>query len=332
MMTDEHRHFTPSAEPHAPVLLREVVQHMDMQERKIIVDGTFGAGGHTRALLENSDAVVVSIDRDSFTQPYVEMIQQEFGDRFIFVPGRFGDMEHLLAERGIASVDGILLDIGVSSMQLDTPRRGFSFREDGPLDMRMDADSGRVAADLINHAGEEEIAGVIFKYGDERYSRKIARAIVNARTEAPITRTAHLADIVAQAIGRHHDEIHPATRTFQAIRMWVNEELYELETALHAAEKILAPDGRLLTITFHSGEDKIVKEFINSRCGKAEGISRYMPLPQEYSAAQDETFRWIERKVITPADDELRANPRSRSAKLRVAERTATPVRARGRA
>lgn len=309
--------------PHIPVMLREVLEGMAPRDGGVYVDGTFGAGGHTQALLDAADCRVFAIDRDPGAEGFAAALVKKYGDRFTFISGRFSEMEQLLRTRGIARVDGILLDIGVSSMQLDTPRRGFSFMHDGPLDMRM-GEGGQDASDFVNHAKEDELAGVLFKYGGEHKSRQIARAIVLARSANPITRTRELADIVKQAVRGYNDAIHPATRTFQALRIWVNGELDELEMALSAAEKVLNPGGRLVVITFHSGEDQIAKHFMNIRAGRDEGVSRHLPLP--IKDRKEPSFTLVTRKAQAPSEEEVEANPRARSAKVRVAERTNAPV------
>lgn len=304
--------------PHIPVLLSEVLEGLAPRSEGIYVDGTFGAGGHTRALLGAANCGVVAIDRDSSAEGFAAALKDEYGSRFTFVAGRFANMERLLHEQGINKVDGILLDIGVSSMQLDTSERGFSFLHDGPLDMRMEK-NGQNAADIVNSLPERELADIIFRFGDERKSRKIAKAIVAARDAQPITRTRQLADIVREAVRSYNDAIHPATRTFQALRIWVNNELGELEEGLQAAENLLKPGGRLAVITFHSGEDMIVKRFMQKRAGKEETVSRYMPLPAD--AGKNITLKLVTRKAIAPSEEEIKRNPRARSAKLRVAER-----------
>ena len=305
-----------SPAPHIPVMLAEVVEGIAPRGGGLYVDGTFGAGGHTKALLEAGYCKVIAIDRDPEVESLAGVLRGKYGSRLTFLSGRFSDMETLLADAGIEKVEGILLDIGVSSMQIDTPDRGFSFMHDGPLDMRMGS-SGASAADIVNQMAEDELAGIIFKYGGERKSRAIARAIVLARTLAPITRTGQLSAIVRQAVRQYNDTINPATRTFQALRIWVNDELAELETALEAAERLLIPGGRLVVITFHSGEDQIVKHFMNERSGKDEGVSRHLPM--NLQAKPEPTFTLITRKAIAPTESEIAANPRARSAKLRVA-------------
>lgn len=314
----------PDNAPHLSVLRDEVVEYMAPRDGGVYVDGTFGGGGHTRALLDAADCHVYGLDQDAHVTDFAETITAEYPQRFTFIQGKFGDMEALLSERGISKVDGILLDIGVSSMQLDTAERGFSFSHDGPLDMRM-GQHGTSAQEFVNQAQEKELADVIYRYGDERKSRRIAHAIVEARSEEEITRTGQLAEIVRRAVKRYDDTIHPATRTFQALRIWVNDELGELERVLASAERLLAPEGRLLVITFHSGEDSIVKRFIRDRARADAGTSRHH-LMQGDTTPKTPIFTEVKRKVITPTDEELKYNIRARSAKLRVAQRTDAPT------
>lgn len=304
---------------HTSVLKREVIELLAPRSGGLYVDGTFGAGGHSRAILEAADCRVIGMDRDHHVTRFAKKLISDFPGRFGFTEGRFGDMESIVTGLGVGNVDGVLLDLGVSSMQIDTPRRGFSFMNDGPLDMRME-DEGNDARFLVNHADEEDLAAIIFKYGDERFSRRIARAIVSARIEQEITRTSELADIIEKAVGRYDDSIHPATRTFQALRIWVNDELEQVVSGLHAIEKVLAPGGRAAIITFHSGEDVIVKKFFAERSGNIPSPSRHVPMlpSQEIKPL----FTLVNKKAIRPTDEEVALNPRSRSAKLRVVERT----------
>lgn len=313
---------------HIPVMLPEVLQAMQPKDGEIYVDGTFGAGGYSRALLESSKCKVYAIDRDPNVATMAQKLAAAFPNRFFWIAGNFSDMIELLAGRGITSVNGVVLDIGVSSMQIDNPQRGFSFRTDGPLDMRMSAD-GQTAADLINKSSEEELADIIYYYGEERKARQIARALVNARTEEPIICTKQLADIVRRVTGRSKDGIDPSTRTFQALRIRVNNELGELEQALKAAERLLHEGGRLVVVTFHSLEDRIVKQFFQSRSGETRGGSRHLPhIGATHKATADHlpAFFLKGRKPVLPTSSETLANPRSRSAKLRFAIRTGSLV------
>ncbi|HWH18236.1 MAG TPA: 16S rRNA (cytosine(1402)-N(4))-methyltransferase RsmH, partial [Allosphingosinicella sp.] len=263
-----------TAAPHVPVLLDEVIAGLDPKPGETHVDGTFGAGGYTKAIL-NSGARVYAFDRDPDAIREGVKLADESGERLTLVPERFSRMRQALADRGVDAVDGVTLDIGVSSMQLDRPERGFSFQADGPLDMRMSRE-GRSAADFLNEADEEEIADVLYRYGEEPKSRRVARAIVAAR---PIERTGQLAAVVRKALGHHPGmKKDPATRTFQAIRIHLNEELEELEGGLAAAEHVLRPGGRLAVVTFHSLEDRVVKRFLRERSGAVPAASRHLPV------------------------------------------------------
>jgi 16S rRNA (cytosine1402-N4)-methyltransferase len=302
--------------PHVPVLLNEVVDAMQPGAGKVLVDGTFGAGGYSRALL-GKGAAIIAFDRDPSAAKFAEGLP---ADRFRLVERRFSE---LADETGEGAVDGVVLDIGVSSMQLDEAERGFSFMRDGPLDMRMAAD-GPTAADLVNEAEPAEIARILYVYGEERESRRIARAIARRREEQPFTRTLELAEFIEKTLGgRRGAKVHPATRSFQAIRIAVNEELSELEAGLAAAERALKTDGRLCVVTFHSLEDRIVKTFFAVRAGKTPSGSRHAP-PVEAGAAP--SFQLLFNGAQGPSDAELAVNPRARSAKLRAAVRTAAPV------
>jgi 16S rRNA (cytosine1402-N4)-methyltransferase len=310
---------------HQPVLLAEVLQALAPRDGAIYVDGTFGAGGYSAALLSAAQCSVWAIDRDPEAIAGADALKQRFPGRLQVVEGRFGDMARLLKERGIAAVQGVTLDIGVSSMQLDQSQRGFSFRFDGPLDMRMEM-RGRSAADLVNEMAERPLADLIFAFGEEKKARRIAKAIVAARALAPITSTARLAEIVRRAIGKTGGKsgakpIDPATRTFQALRIAVNDELDEIDRGLAAAEEILAPGGRLAVVTFHSLEDRRVKHFLRQRAGQAPRVSRH--LPEAANDGRSPSFRLIEPRGITAGPAEIAANPRARSARLRIGERLA---------
>jgi 16S rRNA (cytosine1402-N4)-methyltransferase len=305
-----------SAAPHIPVLLDEVVAGLAPQAGETHVDGTFGAGGYTRVLLA-SGARVIAFDRDPDAIAEGQALVDEADGRLELVPETFSRMADELEARGIDRVDGVTLDIGVSSMQLDRAERGFSFQADGPLDMRM-GQAGMSAADFVNEADEAEIADVLFHLGEERQSRRVARAIVAAR---PIARTSELAAVVRRALGyREHDKKDPATRTFQAIRIHVNRELGELEDGLVAAERALKPGGRLAIVSFHSLEDRIVKRFLKERSGATPSGSRHLPDISAGAAAP--SFDTVA-KPVRASEAELARNPRSRSATLRVARRTA---------
>jgi 16S rRNA (cytosine1402-N4)-methyltransferase len=318
---------------HIPVLLDEVVEALAPRAGETYVDGTFGAGGYTRAVLEATECRVVAIDRDPDAIKRAAPLAEEFGDRFAIVEGCFGDMATLLPEAGYDAIDGVMLDIGVSSFQLDEAERGFSFQEDGPLDMRM-ARSGESAADVVNTYGEEELANIIYEYGEERKSRRIAAAIVKDRAEKPFLRTKDLAGLIERILGRPpvrkgQRAVHPATRTFQALRIHVNDELGELKRGLMGAEAILKPEGRLVVVSFHSLEDRIVKNFMAERSGNLAGGSRHMPGP--VSAGPAPTFSQKNKGAVKPGEEEMGRNPRSRSSRLRTAIRTTAPAWAVGR-
>ncbi|QJE72270.1 16S rRNA (cytosine(1402)-N(4))-methyltransferase RsmH [Aerophototrophica crusticola] len=307
---------------HIPVLRDEVVAALAPRPGAVIVDGTFGAGGYSRALLA-AGCAVYGIDRDPAAIARAESLLAEYPGKLTMVPGRFGDMADLLAARGVTAVDGVALDIGVSSPQIDDPERGFSFRFDGPLDMRMGPD-GPSAADLVNTLPEAELADTLWRYGEERLSRRIARAIVERRKTQPFARTGDLADLVRSVVPKSKDGIDPATRTFQGLRIAVNDELGELERGLEAAERLLAPGGRLAVVTFHSLEDRVVKEFLRARSGNNPAPSRHLPGPA--AAGPAPTFRLTDRSGTKAGEAELAANPRARSARLRSAERTNAPA------
>ncbi len=302
---------------HVPVMVREVVEALAPHKDGIYVDATFGRGGYSRELLKAADCRVVAIDRDPDAIAAGQQMVNEFAPRLTLLQGPFGAMDVLLAGQHISVVDGVALDLGVSSPQIDEPERGFSFSADGPLDMRM-SKSGPSAADLINEMEEQKLADVIFKYGEERCSRRVARGIAEARKEKRITRTNQLAEIVRKTVPRSKDGLDPATRTFQALRIYVNDEIGELNRALAASEKLLKSQGRLAVVSFHSLEDRVVKDFLRERSGGGDRLSRYMPTP----ACKAITFKITTKKPRTASINEVRANPRASSAKLRVAERT----------
>jgi len=307
---------------HAPVMLREAVDALAPRDGGIYVDGTFGRGGYARAILEAAKTSVIGIDRDPEAIDAAAPMVRAFAPRLTVLHGTFSAMDVLLESQSITSVDGIVLDLGVSSPQLDKAERGFSFREDGALDMRMGLD-GPTAADLLNNASESELADIIYNYGEERLSRRIARRIVEARNRAPITRTAALAALVREVVPRAKDGIDPATRTFQALRIAVNDEMGEIDRGLCAAERVLRPSGNLVVVSFHSLEDRRVKHFLRIRSAERPRASRHAP-----QASRDHndscTFRILTRKPQTPSAAETAANPRARSARLRAAQRTKT--------
>ena len=309
---------------HIPVLGREVLTWLQPRDGGVYVDATFGAGGYSRAILETAQTRVIGIDRDrTAIAGGFELVEQSNG-RLTLIEDRFSNLAEVCSAQGVTSVDGVVVDIGVSSMQLDEAGRGFSFRADGPLDMRM-GQEGPTAADVIATASEADLANIIYIFGEERHSRSIARAIVAARKQEPITSTRALADLVGKIVRGKPGEIHPATRTFQGLRIFVNGELDELHLALAAAEQMLKPGGRIVVVSFHSLEDRIVKNFFNERA-KASGGSRHQP----EAALAAPSFSILTKRPVTAQDDEVSANPRARSAKLRAAERTDAPIHPRG--
>jgi 16S rRNA (cytosine1402-N4)-methyltransferase len=307
---------------HIPVLVRPVVAHLGVRAGGIYIDGTFGAGGYARAILAAADCKVLALDRDQSAVAQSAGLVDESGGRLTVAEGRFSALDETAASFGIAGADGVVLDLGVSSMQLDSHDRGFSFRLDGPLDMRMEA-GGPSAAEVVAAASERTLADIIFLLGEERHSRAVARAVVKARAETPIRTTRALADIVGRVVHGRPGDIHPATRTFQALRLFVNDELGELQAGLSAAERILKPGGRLVVVSFHSLEDRIVKTFLAARAGTRAG-SRHLP----QAAPRPASFTILTKRPVGPDEAETAANPRARSAKLRAAERNAAPVNA----
>ncbi|GGC67174.1 16S rRNA (cytosine(1402)-N(4))-methyltransferase RsmH [Chelatococcus reniformis] len=307
---------------HVPVLLGEVLVALAPERGGRFLDGTFGAGGYSAAILKASRAArLLALDRDPTAVMAGEKLVRSSLGRLTLIEACFGELDAVAAGEGFVPLDGVVLDIGVSSMQLDEGERGFSFRLDGPLDMRMGSD-GDSAADIVNGASEARLADIIYHYGEERRARAVAHALIEARRKAPIRTTRELADIVASIVRAEPNGPHPATRTFQALRIAVNDELGELVRALHAAERALAPGGRLVVVTFHSLEDRIVKQFFAKREGKG-GASRYLP----GLAPAEPTFTGVTRGPVLPGEAEVRANPRARSAKLRAAARTMAPAR-----
>ncbi len=302
---------------HLPVMLAEVLEAIRPHDGAQYVDGTFGGGGYAQALLEAADCKVLGIDRDPDAIARGEALGERYKGRLALASGKFSDMSELLSEGGETQTDGVVFDLGVSSFQFDTPERGFSFREDGPLDMRMEK-AGPSAADVVNTASEKMLVQILRDFGEERQAKRVARAIIAAR---PVTRTRQLAEIVANALGAAaaRQPIHPATRTFQALRIYVNDELGELERGLAAAERVLKTGGRLAVVAFHSLEDRIVKRFLAER-SRAPSASRHAP---GAPAAHPQTFRLVWSRPRMPSEVEMARNPRARSARLRAAERTA---------
>jgi 16S rRNA (cytosine1402-N4)-methyltransferase len=314
--------MNPVGPRHIPVLGREAVEMLSPREGGIYLDTTFGAGGYTRAILDVPGTRVIGIDRDRAAIEAGFDLVDGSGSRLTLVEDQFSNLARICSAQGVERVDGVVMDIGVSSMQLDQAERGFSFRLGGPLDMRM-SHVGPTAADVIAKASETDLANIIYIFGEERHSRAVARAILAARKQAPILTTRALADIVGKVVHSKPGEIHPATRTFQALRIFVNQELDELHLALSAAERVLKPGGRLAVVSFHSLEDRIVKNFLVERA-KTGGGSRHLP---ELAHAAP-SFRILTSRPLTPGAAEISANPRARSAKLRAAERTLAPAHA----
>jgi 16S rRNA (cytosine1402-N4)-methyltransferase len=304
-----------------PVLLNEMLAALQVRSGGAYLDATFGGGGYSRAILQAGAGRLFAIDRDPAAVARGRELAAACA-RFSMLEGRFGDMAQLLAAHGVRQLDGVVLDLGVSSMQLAEAGRGFSFAVDGPLDMRMSG-VGVSAADVVNRADADTLADILWRYGEEPAARRIARAILDRRQRGPITRTRELAELVAGVVGRKAGRIDPATRTFQALRIHVNDELDELERALHAAEGLLVPGGRLVVVAFHSLEDRIVKRFLAERSGASPRPSRHVPI----RAAASEAPRWRlpARRPVRPGPAEIAANPRARSARLRWAERAAPP-------
>ncbi len=310
---------------HRPVMLAEVLAALRPRDGGIYLDGTFGGGGYARAILAQARCTVWAIDRDPDAVARGETMARaiaEQGDaRLHLIEGSFGDMLALLAARGVERLDGVVLDLGVSSFQLDDPARGFSFRQDGPLDMRMSRQGGS-AADLVNRAPEAELADIIYRFGEERLSRRIARAIIAARAAAPIETTLQLAGIIRAVVPPDRSgRIDPATRSFQALRIHVNDELGEVERGLQAAASLLAPGGTLLVVSFHSLEDRIVKRFMHGAAGKTPLPSRHDPRRLDINRSAHANFQLLENKVLRPQQTESSLNPRARSARLRGLQR-----------
>lgn len=305
---------------HVPVMLAEVLDVLAPRAGGAYLDGTFGGGGYAAAILDAAPCTLWAIDRDPEAIARGAALAARHPGRLHLIEGRFGAMLELLGARGVTALDGVVLDIGVSSFQIDDPARGFSFRADGPLDMRMSA-SGPTAADLVNALPEAELADTLYELGEERLSRRIARAIVAARAQAPIATTARLAEIVRAVVPPDRSGIDPATRSFQALRIRVNDELGEIERALHAAAGLLAPGGRLVVVSFHSLEDRIVKRFMLDAAGRAPSPSRHDP--RGLLAREEAAFSLLTPRALRPGEAEIRSNPRARSARLRALARRA---------
>ncbi len=318
--------MSEDAKPHLSVMLPEVLAALDAKAGDVIIDATFGAGGYTRAILATG-AAVIGLDRDPTVQVHADAVKAQFGDRFQLIRTPFGDLDSAFDQSGKAKLDGAVFDIGVSSMQLDQAERGFSFMRDGPLDMRM-ADTGETAADIVNTWDHGPLAHIIKLYGEERQAGRVATAILRRRVEQPFSRTLDLAEVIEKALGgRRGAAIHPATRTFQALRIAVNDELGELERGLAAAEARLAPGGRLVVVTFHSLEDRIVKNFLTERTGNTPAGSRHAPVAVD---PRKPSFKLAFKGAQAATEEESAVNPRARSAKLRAAIRTEAPAWGRG--
>lgn len=301
---------------HTPVLISEVMKYLAPQKGEHIIDATFGAGGYSKQILDSSECSLLAIDRDVSTKTFADQLSKEYPKRFHYLNLDFGNLD-LVSEqyKEAISFDGIVFDIGVSSMQLDIPERGFSFRAEAPLDMRMDQSAALTAYDIVNTYEERRLADVIYQFGGERKSFQIARAIVQAREIEPIRSTKELSKIIHGAVGHYRDEINPATRTFQAIRMEVNDELNQLQLGLQHAKSLLKVGGRLLVVTFHSGEDRIAKQFFNQLCGREEHSNRHLPSIEEQKTPA--SFSFLFKGTIKAEYEEIKKNPRARSAKLR---------------
>jgi 16S rRNA (cytosine1402-N4)-methyltransferase len=313
--------FHPSSNAyfsHKPVMLDEVIEKLSPQSGKTYVDGTFGGGGYTKGILDAADCNVIAIDRDPDAIARGAELKEQYGTRLTLLEGTFGAIQDLLQQNNTPSIDGIVLDLGVSSYQIDDPERGFSFKKDGPLDMRMGT-SEFTAADVVNSYPEEKIANIIYNYGDERLSRKIAKAIIAKRREEKFSTTKELAELVRSVVPKSKDGIDPATRTFQAIRIHINDELQELESCLGAIDDYLKQNGRVVVVSFHSLEDRIVKSFFRLKAGQVSNPSRH--LPDLGHTTPPSNYKIITRKAVLPTKQEVSSNIRSRSARLRTLER-----------
>lgn len=301
---------------HKPVLLKEMLEYLDPKPSEVYVDATFGAGGYTTAILEKANCKVYAIDRDHAAVDRAASVKQKFGNRFSFLEGQFSEMENLLSQAQVSEIDGIVFDLGVSSMQFDDMSRGFSFDSDAKLDMRMDQQLSMSAYEVVNEFSEEELACIIKEFGEEPKAKLIAKKVVEKRKMQPISSCRDLADIV-RSLYKGYSKTDPATRTFQAIRIFVNQELEEITKALTASKKLLKAQGRLVVVSFHSLEDSIVKNFLKKEAGIDETFSRYEPLKADSKSAV--SFKIVNKSAIKPTDEEINENYRARSAKLRAA-------------
>ena len=301
---------------HTPVLINEVMKYLAPQKGEYVIDATFGAGGYSKQILKDSECSLLAVDRDISTKAFADQLAKDYPLRFQYLNLDFGNLEQVVEQyQAATSFDGIVFDIGVSSMQLDIPERGFSFQADGPLDMRMDQRSSLSAFEIVNTYEERKLADVIYQLGGERKSFRIAKAIVHAREIGQIQSTKELSKIIHSAVGHYRDEINPATRTFQAIRMEVNDELNQLQQGLQHAKSLLKVGGRLLVVTFHSGEDRIAKQFFNQLCGREDHANRHLPSRDEKKTPA--SFSFLFKGTIKADYEEIKRNPRARSAKLR---------------
>lgn len=302
---------------HVPVMLPEVLNILSPKNGGIYIDATFGAGGYTTAILKSANCSVIAIDRDPNAIQMGQKITNDFKNRLTLIEGNFGNIKQIIKNLNLNSVDGVVFDIGVSSMQIDNPNRGFSFQKNGELDMRMSG-KGLSAADVVNNTPEDKLANIIYEYGEEKMSRKIAHAIVSRRKEKPFSSTLELAEVVCSVVPRSKDGINPATRTFQALRIHVNDELGELKRGLAGAIDILAPQGKIAVVCFHSLEDRIVKSFLQEKAGKAPRSSRHLPYHED---ALNPILNIITKSPLLPTEQEVLVNPRARSARLRAAQK-----------
>ena len=305
---------------HIPVLRDEAVEMLAPRDGAVYLDGTFGGGGYARAILDSAACTLIAIDRDPAAVARAQEFTKNYPDRFVICEGRISILKEMLEAREITGLDGAVFDLGVSSYQIDDPSRGFSFRQDGPLNMQMGS-SGRNAAQIVNLCPESELADILYEYGDEKASRRIAKVIVERRKVQKFETTSDLAGVIRSVVRPDKSGIDPATRSFQALRIAVNEELSDIEAALVQAAAMLRPGGRLVVVSFHSLEDRIVKKFFGQACGRAPGASRHDPAGFAKPVAAD--FRLLTKSAVVASDDEMRANPRARSAKLRAMEKLA---------
>lgn len=307
-------------------MLEEVTKFLSPKDHMIYVDGTFGSGGYSKRILELANCQVLAIDRDPEALKLGKKLEETSKGKLILLEGNFGEMTELLKTKGITNVDGVVLDLGISSIQLNDPTRGFSFSLDGPLDMRMNRkDPKKLTAEkLVNNLNEKELAKIIYEYGEERFSKKIAKAIVRKRRNSPIKRTSELASIIRGVVNGSHDGIDPATKTFMALRIYINNEMEEINKGLQASESLLNPGGKIVVVSFHSLEDREVKKFLAKCANKPRSVSRHLPKLKEVKFIP--TLKILTKKIVRPTHEETLENSRARSARLRAAERIAAPT------